>query len=207
MFDFLKKTAEKKKFDRNILYKNSISLLILDERWNGLFKNIEKTPDIISLEEKLKELLKTQSRLIAESKETAVRKKKCMERIIQLTPEVFDKKTEEARNEMRDCENEINKANKRTAEIEAELGIIPSQLEEINIELLEKVVYLVYFKIRSNQLRVKELEGLIEDTRQKLKEYIEEKETLSEDDTDIYSYFHDLLGPEELEKLDKEFFG
>jgi chromosome segregation ATPase len=124
-----------------------------------------------------------------------------------LTPEVFDKKTEEARNEMRDCENEINKANKRTAEIEAELGIIPSQLEEINIELLEKVVYLVYFKIRSNQLRVKELEGLIEDTRQKLKEYIEEKETLSEDDTDIYSYFHDLLGPEELEKLDKEFFG
>jgi hypothetical protein len=75
MFDFLKKTAEKKKFDRNILYKNSISLLILDERWNGLFKNIEKTPDIISLEEKLKELLKTQSRLIAESKETAVRKR------------------------------------------------------------------------------------------------------------------------------------
>jgi hypothetical protein len=29
---------------------------------------------------------------------------------------------------------------------------------------------------------------------------------LSEDDTDVYSYFHDLLGGEELEKLDKEYF-
>lgn len=207
MFDFLKKTAGKKKFDRNILQKNSISLLILDERWNGLFKNIEKTPDIILLEEKLKELLKTQSRLIAESKEISVRKKKCMEKIIQLTPDVFDKKMESAKNEMNDCQNEINKANKRAGEIESQLLVIPNQLEEVNIELLEKVVYLVYFKIRSNQLRVKELEDLIEVTRQKLKEYIDEKETLSEDDTDIYSYFHDLLGPEELEKLDKEFFG
>ena len=29
---------------------------------------------------------------------------------------------------------------------------------------------------------------------------------LSQDDEDIYSYFHDLLGGEELEKLDMEFF-
>jgi hypothetical protein len=50
------------------------------------------------------------------------------------------------------------------------------------------------------------LEGLIEETKSKLKEYIDEKETLSQDDTDIYSYFHDLLGGEELEKLDNEFF-
>jgi hypothetical protein len=32
-------------------------------------------------------------------------------------------------------------------------------------------------------------------------------EVLSQGDTDVYSYFHDLLGGEEIEKLDREFFG
>lgn len=54
---------------------------------------------------------------------------------------------------------------------------------------------------------MKELEILIEQIRNKLKEYIDEKELLSQDDTDIYAYFHDLLGAEELQKLDEEFFG
>jgi len=65
----------------------------------------------------------------------------------------------------------------------------------------------VYYEIGFNQRRIKELEAYIEETRTRLKELIDEKEALSEDDTDIYSYFHDLLGAEELEKLDKIFFG
>jgi hypothetical protein len=66
-------------------------------------------------------------------------------------------------------------------------------------------VSLVYYKIRLNQKRVAELEVMIEETKAMLKEYIDEKESLSKDDNDIYSYFHDLLGPEELEKWIKNF--
>ena len=68
-------------------------------------------------------------------------------------------------------------------------------------------VLVVYYKIRWNQKRVEELDRLIEETKTKLKEYIDERETMSQDDTDVYSYFHDLLGGEELEKLDRMFFG
>ena len=49
--------------DIKVLFKNDISLLILDERWNGLFNNIVKTDKIIDYENKIKELLKEQSRL------------------------------------------------------------------------------------------------------------------------------------------------
>ena len=38
---------------------------------------------------------------------------------------------------------------------------------------------IVYYKIRSNRKRVEELEKLIEETRATLKEYIDEKETLT----------------------------
>jgi len=201
------KQKKNKKFDTRTLRKNDISLLILDERWNRLFANAEKTASIERCEQKLRDLLKEQARLIAEQKEIAAAKKLHMDRIIRLTPDVYEKGDEKAKEEMMISEREIKNINARAREIEDELDRMPDRIKQANLELLEETVNIVYFKIRAGRKRVEELEKLIEETRAKLKEYIDEKETLSQDDTDIYSYFHDLLGAEEIEKLDREFFG
>jgi hypothetical protein len=206
MFKFFKKKKFERKFDKKILRKNSISILIFDERWNSLFKYTEKTPDIIQCEEALKRLLKEQSRIFAESKEVSSRKKKWMEKILELTTEVYENNNEEAKTEMAACEEKIKKINDRAAIIETQLEEMPDLIKEANLELLVPTVNQVYFKMRDNQIRVNELERLIEEAHLKLKEYIDEKGTLSEDYTEIYSYFHDLLGAEELEKLDSEYF-
>ena len=204
---FRRRKPEREKMDRKVLRRNDISLLILDERWNKLFVTSEKTPQIAECEEKVKELLKEQSRLLTESKEIATAKKQCMDRIIKLTTAVFDEENNEAKKEMQQCEKEIKRINERTVKIDEDLDGIPDRIKDANLELLESTVNLVYFKIRSDQKRVEELVVLIEETREKLKAYIDEKETLSQDHTDTYSYFHDLLGGEELERLDEEFFG
>ncbi len=201
------KSNQTKKFDTKTLRKNDISLLILDERWNKLFNSTPKTPAIERSEEKLKELLKEEARLTAEQKNIAALKKQHMDRIIRLTPDVFEKNDAEAQKEMQASEREIKRINDRDKQIEEQLDEMPGRLKQANLELLELTVNIVYFKIRSSKKRVEELEKLIEETREKLKGYIDEKESLSQDDTDIYSYFHDLLGGEELEKLDREFFG
>ena len=91
MWNIFNKKKKDHGFDLKVLFKNDISLLTLDERWNGLFKNMEKTNDIIECENRIKELLKEQSRLISESKEIAIKKKDCMDSIIKLTTEVFEK--------------------------------------------------------------------------------------------------------------------
>lgn len=201
------KSDQKVKFDTKTLRKNDISLLILDERFNKLFANTPKTPAIEKCEQKLKELLKEESRLLSEQKEIAASKKTHMDRIIKLTPAVFEQNDEAAKKEMQNSESEIKRINDRTVKIEEQLDGMPGRIKQANLDLLEKTVGLVYFKIRSSSKRVEELEKLIEETKTKLKEYIDEKESLAQDDTDIYSYFHDLLGGEELEKLDMEFFG
>ena len=200
-------SARRRKLDRKILRKNDISLLILDERWNKLFVNTQKTPRIASCEEKLKELLKEEARLNTEAAEIATEKKKHMDRIIKLTPAVFEQNDEEAKKEMDSCQKEIRRINDRIPKIKEALDGMPDRIKAANLELLENTVGIVYFKIRSGRKRVEELEKLIEETRERLKQYIDEKESLSQDDNDIYSYFHDLLGGEELEKLDNEFFG
>lgn len=193
----------RKMFDKSILRKNNISLLILDERWNKLFANTPKTSAIERCEQSLKELIKEEARLTAEQKEIAVSKKHHMDNIIRLTTDVYEKNDENAKKEMQASESEIKRINGRTQQIENELDEMPERIKKANLELLEHTVNLVYLKIRLATRRVEELEKLIEETKARLKGYIDEKESLSQDDTDIYSYFHDLLGAEELERLDK----
>ena len=205
MLDFLKR-RQKAKFDSKELRKNDISLLILDERWNKLFENTQKSPQIAAAEEKLKDHIKEEARLIAEAREIVANKKNHMDRIIKLTPAVFENNEPEAIKEMEFCEKEIKRINERSGKIEEELDILPDKKKKANLELLEQTVNIVYFKMRSGRKRVEELEKLIEEERSRLKAYIDEKESLSQDDTDIYSYFHDLLGGEELQRLDEEFF-
>lgn len=207
MLEFWKRQKKKSSFDKKVLRKNDISLLILDERWNNLFANSEKPPEIIKSEEKIKELLKEQARLIAESKDIAHRKKVYMDKILKLTTDAYEKNNEEAQDKMKEFEKEIKKINDRLQEIEKAIDEMPDNIKEANLELLEKAVYIIYISMRARQKRVQELETLVEETKNKLKEYIDEKESLSQDNTDVYSYFHDLLGGEELEKLDKEYFG
>ncbi len=201
------KSNRNKKFDTKTLRKNDISLLILDERWNMLFSNTQKTPAIERSEERLKELLKQEARLTAEKREIAASKKRHMDNIIKLTADVFEKNDADAKKQMQASEHEIKRINDRAVQIEELLDAMPDRLKQANLELLEQTVNIVYYKIRASKKRVEELEKLIEETRNRLKGYIDEKESLSQDDTDIYSYFHDLLGADELEKLDKEFFG
>lgn len=198
---------KRSKLDLKVLRKNDISLLILDERWNRLFATTPKTPAIERCEQKLRELLKEEAHLTAEQKDIAVLKKKHMDNIIKLTPDVFEKGDENAKKEMTRSEREIKRINGRLKQIEELLDNIPGKVKRANLELLDETVSAVYFKIRSSQKRVEELEKLIEEARTRLKGYINEKESLSQDDTDIYSYFHDLLGVEELEKLDRKYFG
>lgn len=206
MWNFLKRNKKKHEFDIKVLFKNDISLLTLDERWNGLFNKINKTSDIINCEYNIKELLKEQSRLITESKDIAVKKKDLMDKIIKLTTEAFENNNQTAQMQMQESEKNIRDINKRIKTIEDRLEIIPKEIRQANIELLEQTVKVVYFSIRENQQRVQELDKKIGETKDLLMKLIDEREHIAEDDTDTYSYFHDLLGGDELQKLDEIYF-
>jgi hypothetical protein len=134
----LKRSRGGKKFDTRTLRKNDISLLILDERWNKLFVNTPKSPSIERSEQKLKELLKEEARLIAEQKEIAAAKKAHMDRIIKLTPKVFEEGDETAKKEMQDSEREIKRINSRAQRIEELLEEMPDRKKKSNLSCLRK---------------------------------------------------------------------
>jgi len=148
-------------------------------------------------------LLKEQARITSESESLNALKKQLMAKILELTPLAFDKGDGDARNKMSEYEAQIRQINEKVEEAKKRLEQIPDDIKQANIELLEHTVQQVYVKIASKRNRISQLEKLIEQTREKLKQYIDEKESLAQQSDEIYSYFHDLLGKEELEKLDR----
>lgn len=204
MLEFLQKKTSKK-FDNKTLIDNDIKMLVTDYRWNSLFELIEKPHEIKILEDEFKKLLLKEESLEKEFEDMKKLKKESLELIINLTQDVFDKKQHQARERMDIHQKRINSINDRFNEIDEELVEINHYKKDINLQLLELLVDNVYTKIKSDSVRINELESYIQDTREKFKSYHKEKKELSKKYTDIYTYFHDLLGAKEVEKLDKEY--
>jgi len=204
MLPILKK-KEPLLFDKKVLRKNDISLIIVDERWNALFKQCNKIKKILKLEQKLKDLLKQQARLMTEKQEISLQKKEHMEKILQLADENYQKEHPTASEEMYQSQQKIIEINRRLEQIEEEILSIPDKIKEANLALLEVTANEIYLQFKKAKKRIDELESEIEVQKEKLKHMISEKEGLNELVENVYSYFHDLLGREELEKLDERF--
>jgi len=91
------------------------------------FQKYRKTREIIEKEEVLKELLKEEARLAFEKKEILARKKSCLDKIIKLTPEVFDNNNEQSKAEMEKCEKEINQITKELKVLKKKLKTCPKE--------------------------------------------------------------------------------
>lgn len=195
----------KLQLDKNILRKNSISLLFLDERWRKLYDGLDKPQDIINYESEIEELLKEQARLKEELERIDEQKRTSMDKIVELSPEVFDNGSEKARKDMDECRRKIKELNLRATEIEGRINEIPELINENNLKMLENTVDFAYKEMNRCVMRMEELEGLVDEARIKLRGYVEEMQLISENYSVLYSSIHDLIGSEETDRLDKDF--
>jgi hypothetical protein len=192
-------------FDIATLKKNDITILTLDERWNRLFQIIPTSAGVKKRQDLLNRLLAQEAGLYQEKNSIEPEKKKLMSTIISLTPEAFDKNNEKAKLTLQESKQRIEVLNKRAEELEEELFAKKEEIRNANFKLLEETVrhvYSVILKSRKKELRIeKEIYSL----KKKLKELQTQRQSISTDWTDVYTFFHTLLGPDELTKLDRLF--
>ncbi|MBP7175036.1 MAG: hypothetical protein KBA53_02310 [Thermoclostridium sp.] len=197
----------KQKLDFNIatLKKNDIVILTLDERWNKLFKVIPITAEIQRQQAFLNKLLGKEAALYQEQKSIEPEKVKCMNRIMTLTEEAFDKNNEEAKKSLAQSKERIEALNKRAQDILNELYQMKDEIREANFKLLEATVRHVYSVMARSRERQKKLDRELELAKKRLKDLQTERQGMSTDWTEVYSFFHTLLGSDELTKLDQLF--
>lgn len=205
MLSFFNKKIQKK-LNKSILKKNNISLLYLDDRWEKLFTQTVKPLDIQRKEGKLKELVKEQTKLIYDLDKLNTKKRVCMDKIITLTSDVFEKEDSNAKDAMAENRRNIRVINMQLCQMESRLDELPDIIQQKNLELIESAIESVYSTIKTDIKRIKKLEEITTEMKLKLRLYVDEMYKLKEKNSGVYCCFHNLLGSEQLHNLDLELF-
>ena len=179
---------------KSALIGKTVPLLVLDQKWHRLFAVHGKTEEIKELELKLNNLLAEQGRLNNRLKELKKLKGRLLDEIVQGMEKKQAKIDENKRL--------VDEINEKIDECEEALMDIPHEIRETNDALMLLSMNYFYEKIRVNQTESTEIEEWINQVRIDLKKNIIRKQNRDINNREIYSYLHDIFGPEVINIFD-----
>lgn len=180
----------------------NIPILTLDERYNVIMPEKEKTPKIRKLEKKVNAILTKQGKVTNDIKELKKIKQKLIQKVVDNMGGDADDELHQAK--MNKAQKLIQESKDKLAELENQELDIPRELREANLELLMEFIQLNYGRLNSNREDIEILDKWINDVRVELKKRLLIKQEKELQNNNIYTYMHDLLGPELIEMFDVE---
>ncbi len=191
---------ENEKLLRAVASKN-IPVVTLDNKWHKIWTMIEKPSDVKKQEKDLNELLRKQGKIGTESKEVKKLKKKLMDEILTLSDSV-----EEADiNKVAENKRLIEECNEKLEKIDEDMGDIPKEIDEINRDIMDTTARLIYDVMHQNEKEIDTLADWIAGIRVELKKNVIRKQEMEIQNGVMYSYMHDVFGPEVAEMMDMKY--
>lgn len=187
-----------------IVKDKKLPILTLDGRWHELFTEEQKTPEMKELEQTVNNLLKKQGKLVNDIKDMKKLKNNLLNEIME-NMNVGNDAIGKAKGKKLDKNKQfVNELNVKIDAAMEELAEIPYQIKQVNEELMGESIHIFYDCIENNKSELKEVAAWINDMREELKHKILLKQELEIKNSKIYTYMHDILGPELMEMFDKE---
>lgn len=181
---------------KSALEGKNVPVLVLDNKWYTLLSGLEKSPEMLELENELKELLKKQGKLNNDLKRIRKQKAKLMDEI------VSSMDMENGSEIQKKSKQEIEILNQSMEDYQNEMLDLPREIDAVNHQLMLHTMDICYNIMKENTSEINEIEEWITETRIELKKKIvirQEKEIRNEL---MYSYMHDVFGPEVLDIFD-----
>lgn len=178
-----------------------IPILILDNKWHRLFDFMEPDKTTKKLEAQLNELLKKQGRLNSQLKDIKRLKKKLMDGIVELMnreDSFSERKREESRRLIEEC-------NQKLEACEDELLGLPTQIYQLNHDLMLHTMDMCYQVLKTNEKDIIEIAAWIAQVRVDLKKNIVRKQEKEVANQEMYSFMHDIFGPHVIEIFDMQY--
>ncbi len=189
--------------DEDIILKNKIPLLVLDENWLKLFGNV-KFKNMQILKGEINELLIKEGKLKEESYSLQREKNHAMKMILGISDAINNEDKDVDVNLLDEYKEKIENTNEELDEITFQLETMPVEIRELNFELLNLTVDYGYRELKTREKKLNETNGELEELRKRLRELINEKHDYEEWIDASYSFLHGMLGSKEMEKLDKK---
>lgn len=186
--------------------KKQIPIIILDPKWHELFPNDAKTPTIKQLEKKLNDLLKQQGKLVNDMKDMKKLKMKLMNQIVANMGEGSTAEAERKKGKKQQTSHDmILEINDKLEAGNDELMDIPYKIREVNELLVIECLKYWYSLLGQNTTDIQKLDKWILAARDELKRKLLIKQEKEEINQKVYSYMHNLLGHEVIDKFDQSF--
>lgn len=183
-----------------------IPILTLDNKWHQLFKQSEYTSEIKQMEHELNDLIKRQGKVIDENKEIKKLKKKLMDEIVVVADElVRDPSSKKLEKKQDECKRLLTECNEKLDANEEEMVELPRQINHLNKKLMLATMDVCYRRLQKSTQELHEIEDWIGNVRRELKKKIIRKQEKEATINKLYSYMHDIFGPDVIELFDMEF--
>lgn len=199
------RVSRKEEVYKPALVGKKIPILTLDNKWHKLFTQTQVSPEIKKKEEEVTALLKEQGRLTNECKKLRKIKTQLMDEIVSLmgeegeTPDaVAGKKQDENRKLIEDC-------NERLENDQNALYDLEKEIDRANYDLMLLSMEVCYDVIRQNTEEIEQIDGWINQMRIELKKNVVRKQEREVFNQNLYSYMHDIFGPEVIEIFDMKY--
>ena len=193
--------ADKKEPFEKALEGKKIPILVLDNKWHRLFDTMESDKTMGRLEEELSRLLKRQGKLNTELKDIRRIKKKLMEDIVEL----MDREDSASVRKREENKRLIEECNEKSEAYEDELLELPGQIQKLNHELMIHTMELCYYVLKKNEKDIVDIATWINQVRVELKKNILRKQEKEVTNQKLYSFMHDILGPDVIEIFDMQY--
>ena len=188
---------------RPALEGKEIPLLTLDHKWYRLFSKAEADSDIKKLEAELNELIKRQGKINTENKDLRKIKAGLMNDIVSNMEAVEEgTKDKTAEKKVEESKRLINEINVKMEDYSDELKELPKKIKDVNYKLMLLTMEKCYGEISKNTVKIDEIGTWIKNIRKELKENVIRKQEMEYMNVEIYSYMHDIFGPEVIDIFD-----
>lgn len=182
-----------------------IPVLTLDNKWHQLFTKAEPDRELKRLENDLNTLLKKQGKANTEIKELKKLKNRLMGEIVHLADEATGGKDKNAEKKLEENTKLINECNEKTQEYEDQLMELPREIDRVNKELMIKTMEICYDTLKKNKEEIDETSKWISSVRVELKKRLIRKQEQEQTNQDIYTYMHNVFGPDVIDMFDLEY--
>jgi len=178
-----------------------IPILTLDQKWHRLFTQTGVSAEIKRKEEKVNELLKKQGGLQTRQKDIKRLKNKLMQEVLS-SMEGEEKPKGRSKEEngklIEECNEKLEEGGEALLEVE-------KKLEKENRELMVLSMEVCYDLLQENGKQIEEIDAWINQMRIELKKNVVRKQQKELYNQELYSYMHDIFGPDVMELFDLKY--
>jgi len=192
---------------QDALIGKDIPILPMDGKWQNLFILSPKTDKIKNLEAELNALVERQEKTREKIKDMKRLKKKLLGEIVVLRDDAGKnpKKRKKIEAEIDDHTRLIKECNEKIEDAEDSMLGLPREIYQVNYQLMVETMNVFYKIMHDNTVEINAIDDWIAKVRVQLKKNIIRMQEKEIENFNVYSYMHNIFGPEVIDLFDLKY--